>query len=579
MTELRRILDRLVPEPAADGDWEQVLVDAERPRRILAFALPVAVAATLGAIVALAWPFASEPPPVLVRALAAIGDGPVIHVVTRGERGGWFVDLSTGTVTPLLDESEVWYDPSRGIHRVGRLGDHVTTDTLISSGRAARAVEEYLSLVNRYRDELKSGKAKVVARGRVNGRLVLWIRLDGEWRSGNGDGRLHLFAREVAVDRETFEPVYARHTRDGRPEPTSEGTLFLEVETLPAGDGDFTVDEAAGRRGPIHAGAELARHLPRSDLGRLFGRPAIWLGPAYRGKPLAETRELLFKHKEHPDDEWQVVRGATLFYGQLRPRRFGVQLRDDTKPYVLLTQAMKVSPIWLTAANAVDIPEGSVQIDAKGAALVRVAGVYVSVNAKPIADALEAAAALRAVGADAPPPRQFDFERITRELEGRKAHRVVTTGMSPVRSRPLIKPGAKVVQRGSGGGVSVRLYRTGVAVFDTTRMSPSLRKLLPEKVSVGCIKVSGSRGSIGGILVPFRRRITVPLLGHYRRGQPPRPIPPPFDACELGTGLGRNWFPRFNWHGALEIPLTDRGRRFFEERAVARKRAAAGRRR
>ena len=44
----------------------------------------------------------------------------------------------------------------------------------------------------------------------------------------------------------------------------------------------------------------------------------------------------------------------------------------------------------------------------------------------------------------------------------------------------------------------------------------------------------------------------------------------PFDACELGGMFGRNWLPRFDWHWPLEIGLTARGRRWFEERAAAR---------
>jgi hypothetical protein len=42
-----------------------------------------------------------------------------------------------------------------------------------------------------------------------------------------------------------------------------------------------------------------------------------------------------------------------------------------------------------------------------------------------------------------------------------------------------------------------------------------------------------------------------------------------YDACELGARFGRNWLPRFDWHWPIELPLTERGRRFFDERAAA----------
>lgn len=570
--KLERLFDRLVPSAHAEGDWERVLADARRrsrPVRVLRFAVPAATAAVVA--LALAWPFQSESPTVLARALAAIGDGPVIHIVTRGESGGSLVDLSTGGVTPLFAESEIWYDRDRGVHSVARFGGRVTSDRVRPPGMVpAREVDRYVSLVNRYRDELRSGKARVVARGRVNGRPVHWIRLEGERFPEGGDGHYHLLAQEVAVDRDTYEPVYMRFTRDGRPWTMGTGELFLQLETLAAGEGDFDPDQGAPSQRAIYAGAERGRDLRRSALGGLFGRPAIWLGPAFGGKQLAETRELIFKHKEQKNDPWQTVRGATLFYGQLRPKRFGVRLRDDTKPYILLTEAKTISPIWRAALYGTDIPDGSVQIDASRAGFLRTNGVYVSINARRMRDVIEAAAALRPFGAEAPPASGLDFEQIAREVDARTAHRVVATGASPVRPRPLVKRGAKVAQSGSGDGISVRIYRSGAAVFDTAGMSSGLRKRLPARISVGCLKVTGPAGSIGGVLVPFGRRITILLRGHVRRGRPARPIAPPFDACELGIGLGRNWLPRFDWHGGAEIPLTERGRRFFEERAAAR---------
>jgi hypothetical protein len=568
-----RMLDRLVPSAEADGDWERVLADAgRRSHQVRAFHLGVPLlAAAVVAVVALAWPFENEPPTVLARALAAIGDGPVIHIVTRSDWGGSFVDLSTGEVTPRFAESEIWYDPDRGVHRVTRFGGRVTSDFLVPPGGvSAREVAEYTALLDRYRADLRSRKARVVARGSVNGRPVLWIRLRGKWLPDVSDGHYHLFAQEVAVDRDTFEPLYSRFTRDGRKGPMGTGHLFLKLETLPAGEGDFDVDQSVSPRHMTYGGAEFGRDLRNSDLGRLFGGPAIWLGPRHKGKPLVESREFLFKHKERKEDDWQVVRGATLFYGELRPERAGIRLREDKKPYVLLTEATQIAPMWRGAANAADVPEGSIQVDQAGAGFLKVGTVYVSINAKRLRDVLSAAMALRPYGADAPAPSTLDVDEVAREVVRHTTQTVGLEGESPVRARPFVKRGSKAVQTGSGGGVTVRIYRQGAAVFDTARMSTSRRAMVHSDISAGCAKITGPRGSLGGVSIALQRRLSILLLGHVRRGQPPQPLAPPFDACELGLGQGRNALPRFDWHGPVEIPLTERGRRFFEERAAAR---------
>jgi hypothetical protein len=563
-----RMLDHFVPISEAEGDWERVLADAQgEPRRhvrALGLGVPV-LAAALVAMVALAWPFESESPTVLARALAAIGEGPVIHVISRGSHGSDLVDLTTGEVTPLLAESEVWYDAKRGVRRISRLGGRVTSDSLtpprMVSGREA---EHYVALVNRYRSRLRSGKARVVARGEVNGRPVLWIRFNGAWRADGDDGHYHLWAEEVAVDRATYEPVYARMTRDGRPQPAFGGELFLKLETLSAGEGDFDPDPSVSRRRTsIYAGSELARPLSPTALRAFFGEPVVWLGEGHGGKPLAEAREQLFKHKQARNDPWHTVRGVSLFYGALMPRRGGIRIRDDRKPFVLLTEAKKISPMWHAAVNGTDLSEGEMRVDAGGSGFLRVGDVYVSINAHNIRDVLGAAVDLRPAGAAAPPRSTLDLDRIARRIESRRPHNPVVSGGRRVRPRPIVPRSSQPVQTGRGDGVTVRVYRPGSLVFDTRGLDPSRRAMIHSEITAGCREITGPMGSLGGYQVQFRRRITIKLFETVRGRRP-------FDVCELGLGQGRNQLPRFNFHGPVEIPLTELGRRFFEERAAAR---------
>ena len=42
------------------------------------------------------------------------------------------------------------------------------------------------------------------------------------------------------------------------------------------------------------------------------------------------------------------------------------------------------------------------------------------------------------------------------------------------------------------------------------------------------------------------------------------PLPRPWDGCEIQGGYGHLWPDRNDSHSAVEIPLTKKGRRFFE---------------
>lgn len=575
MTELQktmhRALDGLVEEPREHGDWGTVLADAERSgRRSRVVRMAVAGVAALALVgAALVAPFEDEQAPGVVDlALAAIGDGPVIHLVTRGDWGGTLVDLSTGEVTPVYAETELWYDRTRGVHYVSRFGGNVTSDGIADAAQVPQQqTRQYLALANRYRNELKSGKAKVVADGTVEGRPVRWIRLGGEWFPRVEDGRAHLHAEEVAVDASTHEPVYMRRTDDGRPVEGT-GQLILELETLGAGEGDFSADPADDPRFLI-AGSALGRQLSRVELEEALGGKALWLGPQHAGKQLAEARIQEFRTKKQRDDQWDVVEGISLFYGSLAPRRGAIRIHDNEKPFVQILQATRPSPMWRGSELAADVPEGSVLVDAGGTGFLRRDGVSVSVGAPELRDMLEAAAGLHPVGAEAPPASPLDFAQIARSVQQQRVVR--TEGFAPVRPRPLIRRNAKAIQRGGTKGVTVVVFEGGGARFDTRGMEPALQRAMPNQLQARCFKLMGrdrtSNGAYG--TAPKDGVRSIALLAQPQHGRVPV-ASGPFDACELGGMFGRNWLPRFDWHWPLEIGLTARGRRWFEERAAAR---------
>jgi hypothetical protein len=574
---VERLLERFVPPGEEHGNWERVLADARRsPRRPRLLALAVPAAAAVAAIAILAWPFGSDTPTVLDRALAAIGEGPVIHVVTRGEWDGTQIDLRSGEMTPQYAETEVWYDPARGLHYLSRLGDRVVVDHLQPPGPAAdRRAEEYVALADRYRDALRAGRARVVAEGRVEGRPVLWIRIRSQWLPDTGDGKNHLFAEEVAVDRDTYEPVYTRSTRDGRPPPGG-GSLLLELERLSAGEGDFSADP---RRDPsgVHGGAELSENLSPRRLAQVLEGRAVWLGQSFAGLPLVESRRITFKQRRRPSDPWQTTDGVSLFYGSLHPRRGGIRLRDDSRPFVQLLQATEASARWPTwhGASAADVPEGSLLVDATGTGFLRHDRVFVSISSRSVRRLLGAAVAVRTVGGPAPPPTSLELDHIAEALEERRPHVVRTEGGAPVAPRAIVKRGERVLQRGDARGVTIRIHVPGVAVVDTRRMERSLQQRLPERLVWHCFRVMPNDVLQSGGIGPIPRsgvKTAVILASPSFRNRQRRllPLRPPYDGCELGTGYGRNWLPRFDWHGPLEITLSERGRRYFDDRAAAR---------
>jgi len=264
------------------GDWEAVLHDARR-RRLRRWPLRAAVAFAVSGAVAvavLAWPFQGQQGGVLERALAAIGDGPVLHVVLRDEVGGTLVDLRSGERQPVHGENEVWYDIDRGlVHSISRFGDVVQHEEVYEPKEPPT---ELRALAREYRQALESGTARVAGEGVVEGEAVTWITIRSELLPDVADGRDHEWAQQVAVSGRTFRPVALRETRDGLPGPGT-GQRVLELGLLPAGAGDFTTSEADRRERVFSQGREP---IALEEAHAILGRAPLWLGREHAGLPL-----------------------------------------------------------------------------------------------------------------------------------------------------------------------------------------------------------------------------------------------------------------------------------------------------
>ncbi len=262
MTEL---MDRAVPPYEGTGDWGAVLRDAGAGRR-RARLRPVLAFAAIAAALVVAWQ-AAAPSSTIDRALAAAGDGRVLHLVFEGSLPKQLIDLRTGARRELRSRHEVWFDPSTGARERETFQGVVQWHSLNSTS-PGREIDT--SLAQGYRDALRSGSAKVVG----DTDSVYWIRISP--------------GHVVAVSRDSYRPVSMRV--GDMPE-----TQILTYETLDAMPRDF----APGRPAPNRRGGRISL----AEAARILGRAPLWPGP---GRP--EARRL--------GDDGVELRGGGLVVSQ-----------------------------------------------------------------------------------------------------------------------------------------------------------------------------------------------------------------------------------------------------------------------
>lgn len=229
----REVLDLIADDPELLAIADAVASTQKQARRRT---LPIGAAAAVVAAaiaVALFAPWQGSGAPVVARALAAIGNGPVVHLIVREAPA-----VQPG-VRPGTSERqwELWYDRRHHLlHVVERDGARVLSDVIetprgtITATRVIpprglpRLAPVLADFATRYRDDLAAGRVDVLGRADVAGTSVLWLR----------SGSLH-----VAVDAQSYEPVYLRHGTAGPLEQ------IVAAETLPLGSGDFRAPRRA----------------------------------------------------------------------------------------------------------------------------------------------------------------------------------------------------------------------------------------------------------------------------------------------------------------------------------------------
>jgi hypothetical protein len=130
----------------------------------------------------------------------------------------------------------------------------------------------------------------------------------------------------------------------------------------------------------------------------------------------------------------------------------------------------------------------------------------------------------------------------------------------PLPAKPPVPP-TPPLQRGEHRGVRVTAGANGAVQFDTSGAHREVAELLDGKAaSFVCFRMrSGEAQALG------HWGASAPTVGARYFG-----LQTPFDGCEIQGSYGHRWPDRFASHSPVEIAFTERGRRYYEDRAAAR---------
>ena len=249
------------------------------------------------------------------RAVAALGVGPIMHVVTEQPTGTVDVNLKTGRSTASVWRDELWTD-QRGhrLHLVVSEGGRAVGDLLLPQD-AAKSKNAFppnpgralASFWTGYRAALKSGGAELDGRGTIRGRPVYWLRFKSASPSTSVP---HPPTLEIAVDRRSYKPILSRTTFDGR----RYDERILVTKAIPYSSADFR------REGPsLLAGAILhgnswstgtSTSHPRASPKTTVDAPWLTAGESVARLKLGAVNPLTARRKQKPS-----VHGIELVYG------------------------------------------------------------------------------------------------------------------------------------------------------------------------------------------------------------------------------------------------------------------------
>jgi hypothetical protein len=375
-----RVLDELAPPRPAPDRWEAIAATARRRRRrVWLFAPLIAMAA--GALV-LAWPFGGTRGTLLQRAAAALGDGPILHVVVDQGYSGTQIDLATGAQTVVHGREELWYDPARGVRDVTTFAGVPQGDVTYPPGRVSYLDRTLAFLATDYRRALKDGTARVLGDDTIDGAPVTWIRVTTQFLPDVADRKEHEWAHDVAVDRNSLKPVATRETRDGVVGP--DGISRIDsVESLPSGAVTITPESQPPTPPMAYS---VTGSLTPAEASAVLGAPLVSAGDSLDGLALTRIAKQLRR-------EGSVTHtGLTLFYGP--PAGGGMGQPPPDGPYVHVNETLTLDEQFQQGVRGYSPPDGMLLVFGKTIGVMQAHGVHIALNASSGTLLLDAAHAL-----------------------------------------------------------------------------------------------------------------------------------------------------------------------------------------
>ena len=377
-----RTVDFEVAEELRDEPELLALADAvaatqrRRPGRSVAVA--VAAVVVLAAVLAVLIPQLGSRASLTGKALAAIGDGPVIHAVLSSDvspatGGAERINLATGQPVALKQTADVWFDSRSSTMRtvmrlngqvfetvLQRPGESFTSEGPVQGG-ASVGDPLFTVFARDYRDALKTGQAHEAGRASIRGRDGTWLEFPTRF-SG--------MVVRVAVS-DDGAPLVEQMVRTGHPS----GPLVY-VESIESVDSTSGLNDTVQVTEPSAVTATAEPATPEAAKTHL-GEKLAWAGDALNGLRLAgaTTGELRLEYLSAPARSVPV---ASLVYGDLNSDF--VRMQESTDPASLR---------W----RGIIPPRGSADLFAS-TARTQIDGLYVLIDASTPELAQKAARAL-----------------------------------------------------------------------------------------------------------------------------------------------------------------------------------------
>jgi hypothetical protein len=125
-------------------------------------------------------------------------------------------------------------------------------------------------------------------------------------------------------------------------------------------------------------------------------------------------------------------------------------------------------------------------------------------------------------------------------------------------------PPSAPTQQGAADGFEVVVGHNGAVQFTQTGQTSILQGLVGRSAGFSCFRLTREFGifTVRGLGEGGR---FAPRVGFSLNG-----VGTPVDGCEVQASIGRTWPDRLHNRAAVEIPLTQKGSRYFADRAAAR---------